>query len=82
MPKRRLYGVVVSKSMKTAKIKVKRSMQHPLYGKITNRYKNYAAHDPNDKCNVGDEVEIIEHRPISKTKKWLVIYDEKKDVTI
>ncbi len=73
MPRRVLKGVVVSdKSDKTVIVRVERSLAHPLYKKIIRRHKKYAAHDPENVCKIGDNVSIIESRPISKTKKWLV----------
>lgn len=73
MPKRILKGVVVSDKMnKSIVVKVDRSFRHPLYQKIVKRFKNYVAHDEMEKYNVGDEVSIIETRPISKTKTWIV----------
>ncbi len=78
MPKRVLSGVVVSdKGEKTVIVKVTRSLRHPKYKKVIKRSKNYAAHDPNNTFKIGDEVRIIEHVPISKTKKWHVIEEGK-----
>jgi small subunit ribosomal protein S17 len=74
MPKRVLTGVVVSdKSQKTVTVKVERRFAHNLYKKIVKVSKTYLAHDPNDSCKEGDLVKIVEHRPISKNKKWLVV---------
>lgn len=74
MPKRELQGIVVSsKSDKTVVVKVERKVRHPLYKKIVRLSKKYSAHDPENKCKEGDYVRIIEHSPISKTKKWLVL---------
>lgn len=76
MPKRILKGVVVSaKPDKTVIVRVERRFRHPIYKKIVRVSKKYAAHDVNNKFNVGDEVSIIESRPISKTKTWVVIED-------
>jgi len=77
MPKRILQGVVVSdKCDKTVTVKVERRLAHPLYGKIVRTSKKYAAHDEKNQFKAGDEVKIIETRPLSKTKKWEVIYGE------
>ena len=77
MPKRILQGVVVSnKGDKTVTVKVERRFMHPLYKKTIRRSKKYAAHDENNRFNVGDVVRIIESRPISKRKHWMVITDE------
>ncbi len=74
MPKRVLTGVVVSdKAQKTVTVKVERRFAHSLYKKIVKVSKTYLAHDPNDLCKEGDLVKIVEHRPISKNKKWLVV---------
>lgn len=73
MPKRVLQGRVVSdKADRTISVKVERRFKHPLYGKIVTKSKKYAAHDPENKYKVGDLVTIIESKPISKTKTWIV----------
>ncbi len=78
MPKRVLQGVVVSDSCnKTITVKVERRFRHPLYGKTITRSKKYAAHDENNQYKTGDVVQIIESRPISKTKKWEVLSESK-----
>ena len=77
MPKRILQGVVVSdKAHKTVKVRVDRRVTHPLFGKIINRSKHYAAHDESNAIKVGDVVKIEESRPISKTKSWRVIEEK------
>jgi small subunit ribosomal protein S17 len=74
MPKRILFGEVVSdKNNKTIIVKVTRKYIHPLYKKILKRTKRYAAHDENNQCKVGDMVRIVESRPISATKTWVVM---------
>ena len=74
MPKRVLSGVVVSdKNNKTVVVKVERRFTHPLFKKTVRRTKNYQAHDETNKCKVGDLVLIEESRPISKTKRWVVV---------
>ncbi len=76
MPKRVLQGVVVSdKSEKTVIVRVDRRMSHPVYKKTILRSKKYAAHDEKSQFKVGDKVAIIESRPISKTKRWAVVYE-------
>lgn len=66
-------GVVVSDRMdKTVVVAVERLMRHPLYGKTVKRTKKFHAHDENNECQVGDVVEIMETRPLSKTKRWRV----------
>jgi small subunit ribosomal protein S17 len=77
MPKRILQGVVVSaKADKTITVKVERKFQHPIYKKFVKVSKKYAAHDPENKFQDGDKVNIIESRPISKTKTWIVLNKE------
>jgi small subunit ribosomal protein S17 len=74
MPKRILSGVVRSaKSHKTVVVEVERRFKHPRYHKIVKVSKNYSAHDENSVFKEGDLVRIIECRPISRTKKWMVI---------
>ncbi len=76
MPKRVLQGVVVSdKSAKTVIVQVSRRMMHPVFKKTIHRSKKYAAHDEKGQFKVGDKVEIIESAPISKTKRWRVVYE-------
>jgi small subunit ribosomal protein S17 len=77
MPKRVLQGVVVSaKADKTITVKVERKFKHPVYKKFVKVSKKYAAHDPENKFQDGDKVNIIESRPISKTKTWVVLNGE------
>tara|TARA_Y100000768_G_C23842955_1_gene617066 strand:+ start:515 stop:760 length:246 start_codon:yes stop_codon:yes gene_type:complete len=74
MPKRLLSGTVVSSnSNKTIVVKVTRRVKHKLYRKIITRSKQYHAHDENNEYKVGDIVSIIESKPISKLKSWVVV---------
>jgi small subunit ribosomal protein S17 len=74
MPKRMLEGVVVSdKQDKTVTVRVERRFTHPLLKKTVRRSKKYHAHDEDNSCKAGDLVRIEEHRPISKTKRWIVL---------
>jgi small subunit ribosomal protein S17 len=74
MPRRVLQGVVVSdKADKTVTVLVERRVMHPLYKKIIRRSKKYRAHDQDNRCKVGDLVQIEECRPIAKSKSWQVI---------
>jgi len=67
-------GRVTSNKMdKTVVVTVERRVRHPLYGKFMTRTKKYAAHDETNDCHEGDVVEIMETRPLSKTKTWRVI---------
>lgn len=71
--KRRLSGTVVSdKCNQTVVVKVNRRFQDPLYGKFVNKSKKYHAHDENNEAKVGQTVTIIESRPYSKLKKWIL----------
>ncbi len=74
MTKRTLNGVVVNnKSDKTVVVLVKRKYSHPLFHKVMTASKKYHAHDEKNKFKIGDKVKIIESRPISKKKRWMVI---------
>jgi len=76
MPKRILQGVVTSdKADKTVTVRVERRYTHPIYKKTVRSSKKYAAHDEQNKFKVGDVVKIVESRPISKSKKWAVVYE-------
>jgi small subunit ribosomal protein S17 len=69
-----LKGVVVGDKMdKTVVVSVSRFVKHPLYGKFYKVNKKYKAHDEENKYKVGDAVEMIETRPISKDKRFRVI---------
>ena len=77
MPKRVLQGVVVSdKNDKTVVVKVERRFTHPLFKKTVRRSKNYQAHDETNAHKVGDMVSIQESRPISRTKRWVVVDEQ------
>ena len=74
MTKRTLSGVVVNdKSDKTVVVLVKRKYSHPQFDKVMTASKKYHAHDEKNKFKIGDKVQIIESRPISKKKKWMVV---------
>ena len=74
MPKRVLSGVVVSASSdKTIIVNVTRRIKHKLYKKIIRKTKKYHAHDENNEFKIGDNVNIIESKPISKLKKWIAM---------
>ncbi len=73
MPRRILQGVVVSdKCDKTVLVKVEERVMHPIYKKYVKLHKKYAAHDESNSFKIGDIVKIIESKPISKTKKWVI----------
>ncbi len=68
-----LAGTVVSNKMeKTALVLVERLTKHRTYGKYIRRRSKFMAHDPQNKCQIGDKVQIVERRPISKRKKWQI----------
>jgi len=68
-----LRGEVVSNKVdKTIVVRVDRFVKHPRYGKFQKLSKRYQVHDPLNKHNVGDKVTIVEGRPISKTKRFVV----------
>lgn len=70
---RTLFGRVVSDKMdKTVTVLVERKVKHPVYGKVMTRSKKYHAHDEKNEFHEGDLVEIVESRPLSKTKAWRV----------
>jgi small subunit ribosomal protein S17 len=71
--RKRLVGRVVSDKMdKTVVVKVERLQRHRLYGKVLKKSKKFKAHDAYDSCQVGDMVRIVESRPLSKEKRWIV----------
>ena len=66
-----MIGIVVSDRMdKTIVVRVERLVQDPRYKKYVRRYSRYMAHDETNSCKVGDQVRIVEHRPMSKRKRW------------
>jgi small subunit ribosomal protein S17 len=70
--RRRLKGVVTGNKMnKTVIVEVSRTFRHPLYEKVVHSSKKLYVHDELG-CNVGDEVQIVESKPISKTKRFVV----------
>jgi small subunit ribosomal protein S17 len=67
-------GVVVSTAgEKTCVVKVEERKKHPMYGKMITMSKKYHAHDENNEAGVGDTVEIMETRPLSKLKHWRLL---------
>lgn len=74
MSKKVYTGKVVSDKMdKTVVVAVTRLFQHPRYKKTVKRIARFKAHDENNRCTVGDNVKIIEVRPQSRDKRWMVI---------
>ena len=67
-------GMVVSNKMdKTVVVAIEDNVKHPVYGKIIKRTLKVHAHDANNECSIGDRVEIMETRPLSKTKRWRLV---------
>jgi small subunit ribosomal protein S17 len=72
--RRRLLGKIVSDKMdKTVVVEVVRRARHTVYKKYVRNRDHYKAHDEKNEFKVGDRVEIMEHRPISKGKRWKVV---------
>jgi len=72
--RRVLEGLVVSDKMdKTITVQVTRTVKHPRFRKYVTRRKNFKAHDENNECKVGDQVVIRESRPLSRTKRWVLV---------
>ena len=67
-------GIVVSDKMdKTIVVAIQDNVKHPIYGKIIKRTLKVHAHDENNECSIGDKVEVMETRPLSKTKRWRLV---------
>ena len=72
--RKKMEGVVVSDKMdKTAVVMVNRLVKHKIYGKFVRKHTKYMAHDPQNRCHLGDKVTMIESRPLSKKKRWHII---------
>ena len=81
--KRTLIGRVVSDKMdKTVTVLVERKVKHPMYGKVMVRAKKYHAHNDGNTAKAGDLVEIVETRPVSRTKTWAVTSVLEKAVVV
>nr|WP_319494670.1 30S ribosomal protein S17 [uncultured Desulfobacter sp.] len=79
--KKELIGLIVSDKMdKSVVVRVERFVQHKVYKKYIKRYKKYHAHDEQNECRIGDEVKIIETRPLSKLKRFRIAEIVKKAV--
>ena len=70
--KTRTGSVVSNRMEKTVVVQVERKVRHKLYGKFMKTNVKYLADDPENRCNIGDTVEIEECRPLSKRKRWRV----------
>ena len=71
--KTRVGEVVSNKMEKTVVVAIKDNVKHPLYKKIVKRTVKFKAHDENNECGIGDTVEIMETRPLSKDKYFRVV---------
>lgn len=73
MPKAEVFGVVVSNKMeKSVVVAVERKVRHGVYGKIERLTSKFMAHDEANAARVGDKVAIVESRPLSRRKRWVV----------
>jgi small subunit ribosomal protein S17 len=74
-------GMVTSNKMhKTVVVRVERLVHHPKYHKLIRRQNKFTAHDAHNACQIGDRVLIEESRPLSKTKRWVVVRTLEKAV--
>ncbi len=74
MPRRVMVGVVTSdKTQKTRRVEIPRLVKHAKYGKYIRHRTVCYAHDENDESHQGDTVEIVESRPLSRTKRWQLV---------
>lgn len=72
--RKRLIGVVTSDKMdKTAVVMVTTAKRHPKYGKVMRLSKKYKVHDENNECRIGDRVQIIESKPMSREKRYALV---------
>ena len=71
--KTRIGQVVPDKMDKTIVVAIEDSVRHPLYKKTMKRTYKLKAHDENNECGIGDTVEVMETRPLSKDKRWRLI---------
>ena len=78
--RRRMTGVVTSNKMtKTVVVEISRKFRHPLYRKVVHSSKRVKAHDEIG-CQIGDRVQIVESRPLSRDKRWVVENIVKKEI--
>ena len=78
--RRRITGVVTSNKMtKTVVVEISRKFRHPLYRKVVHSSKRVKAHDEIG-CRIGDQVQIVESRPLSRDKRWVVESVIKKEI--
>lgn len=68
----RIGQVISDKMDKTVVVAIETLVRHPLYGRIVRRTTKFKVHDESNECGMGDTVEIMETRPLSKEKRWRV----------
>lgn len=71
--KQRVGRVVSDKMDKTVVVAIEDNRKHPLYNKIIRNTVKIKAHDENNECSIGDRVQVMETRPLSKDKRWRVV---------
>jgi 30S ribosomal protein S17 len=71
--KTRVGKVVSDKMDKTIVVAIEDNVKHPLYKKVVKHTERFKAHDENNECNIGDRVEIMETRPLSRDKRWRLV---------
>ena len=71
--KTRVGRVVCDKMQKTIVVAIEDNIKHPLYKKVIKKTVKFKAHDENNECRIGDKVEIMETRPLSKDKNWRLV---------
>ena len=71
--KTRIGKVVSNKMDKTIVVAIMENVRHPIYNKVMKRTYKLKAHDENNECNIGDKVEVMETRPLSKDKRWRLV---------
>lgn len=71
--KTRVGKVVSDKMDKTIVVAVEDNVKHPLYNKVVKRTYKLKAHDENNTCKIGDKVEVMETRPLSRDKRWRLV---------
>jgi len=71
--KTRVGRVVSNKMQKTIVVAIEDNIKHPLYKKVIKKTVKFKAHDENNECRIGDKVEIMETRPLSKDKNWRLV---------
>lgn len=71
--KTRVGRVVSDKMQKTIVVAIEDNIKHPLYKKVIKKTVKFKAHDENNECRIGDKVEIMETRPLSRDKNWRLV---------